>query len=93
MIDGGVGGRAARYVQKPAFECQLFREWRRWPVLALPLGHNPRGAKDEPLFDRVDIEFEKALAGAIAAFEAGDRTEALRLFELAVAITPNNPAR
>jgi len=45
----------------------------------------------EPLFDRVEPEFEKALAGAKAAFEAGDRVEALRLFELAVAITPNHP--
>jgi len=45
----------------------------------------------EPLFERVEPEFEKALAGAKAAFEAGDRTEALRLYELAVAITPNNP--
>ncbi len=45
----------------------------------------------EPLFERVEPEFEKALAGAKAAFEAGDRTEALRLYELAVAITPNHP--
>ena len=43
------------------------------------------------LFDQVEAEFEKALSGAKAAFEAGDRTEALRLFELAVAITPNHP--
>ncbi len=46
----------------------------------------------EPLFDQVEPEFQKALAGAEAAFEAGDRTEALRLYELAVAITPNHPA-
>ena len=45
----------------------------------------------EPLFERVEPEFEKALAGATAAFDAGDRVEALRLFELAVAITPNHP--
>ena len=45
----------------------------------------------EPLFDRVEDEFRKALEGAKAAFEAGDRAEALRLFELAVAITPNDP--
>ena len=45
----------------------------------------------KPLFDQVEPEFQKALAGATAAFEAGDRAEALRLFELAVAITPNNP--
>ncbi|MDJ0749778.1 MAG: protein kinase [Woeseiaceae bacterium] len=45
----------------------------------------------EPLFDRVEPEFQKALEGAKAAFEAGDRTESLRLYELAVAITPNHP--
>lgn len=46
----------------------------------------------EPLFDRIEPEFEKAYTGAVAAFDAGDRAEALRLFELAVAITPNSPA-
>jgi len=45
----------------------------------------------EPLFDRIEPEFEKAFSGAKAAFDAGDRTEALRLYELAVAITPNHP--
>lgn len=45
----------------------------------------------EPLFDRIEPEFQKAYTGAVAAFDAGDRTEALRLFELAVAITPNSP--
>ena len=45
----------------------------------------------EPLFDQVEPAFEKALAGAKVAFDAGDRTEALRLYELAVAITPNHP--
>ena len=44
----------------------------------------------EPLFERVEEEFRKALEGASAAFEAGDWTEALRLYELAVAITPND---
>jgi len=45
----------------------------------------------EPLFEQVEPEFEKALAGAKAAFDAGDRSAALRLYELAVAITPNHP--
>lgn len=45
----------------------------------------------EPLFDQVEPEFNKALSGAKTAFEEGDRTEALRLYELAVAITPNHP--
>jgi serine/threonine protein kinase len=44
----------------------------------------------EPLFDRIEPEFEKALSGAQAAFDAGDRAEALRLYELATAITPGN---
>jgi dTDP-4-amino-4,6-dideoxygalactose transaminase len=43
---------APRYVQKPAFECQLFRDWRSHPVSSLPLQHNPRGTTDGPLFDR-----------------------------------------
>ncbi len=45
----------------------------------------------EPLFDQIDAEFTRALEGARVAFEAGDRAEALRLYELAVAITPNDP--
>ncbi|MBT8108939.1 MAG: protein kinase [Gammaproteobacteria bacterium] len=45
----------------------------------------------EPLFEQIEPQFRKALEGAEAAFEAGDRAEALRLYELAVAITPNSP--
>lgn len=64
-IPGGaveLGGRmraqgiacAPRYVVKPAFECQLFREWRDSPVSWLPLQHNARGKVDGALFDRRD---------------------------------------
>lgn len=45
---------APRYVQKPAFECQVFERWREHPVSSLPLQHNPRGAQAGKLFDRVD---------------------------------------
>ena len=45
---------APRYVQKPAFECQVFQEWRSHPVSRLPLQNNPRGVVDGPLFDRAD---------------------------------------
>ena len=41
----------------------------------------------EPLYERIEPTFNDAYEGAIAAFEAGDRLEALRLFELAVAVT------
>ena len=44
----------------------------------------------EPLYERIEPTFQKAYAGAIEAFEAGDRLEALRLFELAVAVTPSH---
>lgn len=44
----------------------------------------------EPLFDRIEPEFQKALSAAEAAFEAEDWVESLRLYELAVAITANN---
>ena len=45
---------APRYVQKPAFECQVFTNWRDHPVSRLPLSHNPRGATEGPLFRRED---------------------------------------
>ncbi len=41
-----------RYIQKPAFECQLFVDWKISPVTALPLQHNPRGTTVGPLFHR-----------------------------------------
>lgn len=45
----------------------------------------------EPLYDRIEPTFLKAYGDAELAFENGDRLEALRLFELAVAITPGHP--
>ncbi|HNP65528.1 MAG TPA: protein kinase [Woeseiaceae bacterium] len=44
----------------------------------------------DPLFERIEPTFNKAYNDAVAAFDAGDRLEALRLFELAVAITPTH---
>jgi len=44
----------------------------------------------EPLYERIEPTFQEAYAGAIAAFENGDRLEALRLYELAVAVTPTH---
>lgn len=43
---------APRYIQKPAFECALFRDWNASPVTALPLQHNPRRSLPMPLFRR-----------------------------------------
>ena len=45
----------------------------------------------EPLYERIEPTFQKAYEGAVVAFEAGDRLEALRLYELAVAVTPSHP--
>lgn len=44
----------------------------------------------EPLYEQIEPTFEKALADATSAFAAGDRLESLRLFELAVAVTPSH---
>jgi tetratricopeptide (TPR) repeat protein len=44
----------------------------------------------DPLLDRVDDVYAKTFADAQAALEAADAPEALRLFELAVAISPGN---
>jgi len=45
----------------------------------------------EPLYARIEPTFQKAYADAVAAFESGDRLEALGFFELAVAITSSHP--
>jgi len=44
----------------------------------------------QPFFDRISSVFEETLAAAKVAFEAGDHAEAIRLFDLATAITPGN---
>ena len=76
----------AQEFYKAGDEAYLKRDWARAEIQYLDAL-----SLLEPLFDQVEPEFEKALAGAQEAFEAGDRVEALRLFELAVAITPNHP--
>lgn len=44
----------------------------------------------EPFFGRIDSEFDKAMIEAAAAFERRDFDEAIRLYDLAVAITPGS---
>jgi serine/threonine protein kinase/tetratricopeptide (TPR) repeat protein len=44
----------------------------------------------DPLYAQIEPTFQKALAEAIAAFDAGERLEALGHYELAVAITPSH---
>ena len=44
----------------------------------------------DPFFGRIDDEFDKALSSADAAFLREDAAEAIRLYDLAVAITPGN---
>jgi serine/threonine protein kinase/Flp pilus assembly protein TadD len=44
----------------------------------------------DPLLDRVDIVFEETMLAARVAVEAGDSMEALRHYELAVAISPGH---
>lgn len=44
----------------------------------------------DPFFDRIDSVFRTTMAAADDAFAAGDHLEAIRLYDLAVAITPGN---
>jgi len=44
----------------------------------------------EPFFDRIESVFEETLAAARVAFDAGDPSEAVRLFDLAASITPGH---
>ena len=65
LVDGGaveLGKRmkdhgvfcVPRYIQKPAFECQLFQDFSASPVTRMPLEHNPRRKLPQPLFHRMD---------------------------------------
>ena len=55
-------------------------------------GERYREAADmlKPFFDRVEKVFAETMQAAQAAFASGDHSEAVRLFDLAVAITPDN---
>lgn len=55
-------------------------------------GDRYREASDllDPFFDRIDAVFAETLAAAKEAFAASDHSEAVRLFDLAVSITPGN---
>ena len=44
----------------------------------------------EPLYEKIEPTFQEAYEAAVIAFDNGDRLEALRLFELAVAVTPSH---
>lgn len=44
----------------------------------------------DPFFDRIDAEFDKAMQAAKAAFDRADSVDAIRLYDLATAITPGN---
>jgi dTDP-4-amino-4,6-dideoxygalactose transaminase len=46
---------APRYIQKPAFACALFADWRASPATWLPLQHNPRRDRPQAMFDRADF--------------------------------------
>lgn len=46
--------------------------------------------KLDPFFGRIDREFRETLEAAEQAFARGDHTEAVRLYDLAVAITPSH---
>ena len=52
-----------RYIQKPAFDCELFRDWSRSPVTSLPLQSSARAGQAMPLFARGDYP------GTLAALE------------------------
>jgi dTDP-4-amino-4,6-dideoxygalactose transaminase len=52
-----------RYIQKPAFECELYRDFTKSPVTALPLAHSDRSTAPMPLFTRADFP------GAVAALD------------------------
>jgi serine/threonine protein kinase/tetratricopeptide (TPR) repeat protein len=55
-------------------------------------GDRYRQATDmlEPFYDQIDDKFQEALSAAKAAFDADDFIEAIRLYDMAVAISPGH---
>ena len=52
-----------RYIQKPAFECQLFQDFNASPVSKMPFMNSDRHDQQQPLFDRKDYP------GTVSALE------------------------
>lgn len=82
---GGAAWQRAQDVYKSGDEAYLDRDY----TLA---GQRYREALEllQPLFERIEAEFRQAMQAGKAAFEAGNHADAVRLFDLAVAITPGN---
>jgi tetratricopeptide (TPR) repeat protein len=84
---GGLRYRQAQAVYAQGDEAYLDRNYG----LAISRYREAIGIVD-PLIDEVDAVFEKTFADAERALAAADPAEALRLFELAVAISPGDAA-
>ena len=82
---GGPAWQRAQDVYKSGDEAYLRRDYAR-------AGEHYGQALEllQPLFRRIDAEFRQAMQAGQAAFEAGNHADAIRLFDLAVAITPGN---
>jgi tetratricopeptide (TPR) repeat protein len=86
---GGLDWRQAKAAYEAGDEAYLARDYT-----AAAERYTAAIEKVDPLLERVDIVFERTLADAEAALAAGNAEDAVRLFELAVAISPSHgPAR
>ena len=77
---------APRYIQKPAFECALFRDWHGSPVTALPLQHNPRRAQPMPLFRRERYPGAVQALDEVVVLPINERYEAAHIAHVAAVI-------
>jgi len=77
---------APRYIQKPAFECELFADWSRSPVTALPLQHNPRGKAPMPLFARSQYPGAVQALDEVVVLPINERYEAEHIAHVAAVI-------
>ncbi len=86
---GGLDWREAKAAYEAGDAAYLERDY------AAAAGHYREAiARIDPLLERVDVVFERTFADAETALESGNAEDAVRLYELAVAISPSHaPAR
>ncbi|MEO6596436.1 MAG: DegT/DnrJ/EryC1/StrS family aminotransferase [Planctomycetota bacterium] len=77
---------APRYIQKPAFECALFADWRNSPVTWLPLQHNPRRDAPQPLFERAKYPGTTAALERVVVLPINERYEPSHIAAVAAII-------
>ncbi len=77
---------APNYIQKPAFECELFRDWRQSPVTWLPLQQNARATGPQPPFTSAGYPGALQALDSVIVLPINERYEPVHIAHVAAVI-------